>query len=132
MAWTQSRHDRPHDDTGYVFVANYDLESDSGYFGIPALAADIVLRAEFSTWGAVDATDVEITHNPVIQNGTFGPGTIEYRFGSTTATITNNLTDGPIWQRIEGSIGKKRTQRGDVGLIRISRSSAWFDCRNVV
>ncbi len=45
------------------------------------------------------ARDVEIYHNTVIQNGTFPWGTIEYRFSSTTATIANNLTDGPIWQR---------------------------------
>ena len=45
------------------------------------------------------ARDVSILHNTVIQNGTFPWGTIEYRFGVTTATIANNLTDGPIWQR---------------------------------
>ncbi len=43
--------------------------------------------------------DVEISHNTVIQNGTFPWGTIEYRFGSTSAHIANNLTDGPIWDR---------------------------------
>jgi hypothetical protein len=43
--------------------------------------------------------DVRITHNTVILNGTFPWGAIEYRFGSTTATITNNLTDAPLWQR---------------------------------
>lgn len=45
------------------------------------------------------ARDVSIYHNTVIQNGTFPWGTIEYRFESTNATIFNNLTDGPIWQR---------------------------------
>ncbi|MDJ0924822.1 MAG: S-layer homology domain-containing protein [Acidimicrobiia bacterium] len=43
--------------------------------------------------------DVEISHNTVILNGTFPWGAIEYRFGATTATIANNLTDAPIWQR---------------------------------
>lgn len=45
------------------------------------------------------ARDVSIYHNTVIQNDTFPWGTIEYRFSSTTATISNNLTDGPVWQR---------------------------------
>lgn len=45
------------------------------------------------------ARDVDISHNTVILNGTFPWGAIEYRFGSTTATIRNNLTDAPIWQR---------------------------------
>ena len=47
--------------------------------------------------------DVEISHNTVILNGTFPWGAIEYRFGSTTATIRNNLSDAPIWQRDGGS-----------------------------
>ncbi|MDJ0496722.1 MAG: right-handed parallel beta-helix repeat-containing protein, partial [Acidimicrobiia bacterium] len=45
------------------------------------------------------ARDVEISHNTVVLNGTFPWGAIEYRFGSTSATIANNLTDAPIWQR---------------------------------
>lgn len=45
------------------------------------------------------ARDVEISHNTVILNGTFPWGAIEYRFGSTSATIRNNLTDAPVWQR---------------------------------
>jgi len=45
------------------------------------------------------ARDVEISHNTVILNGTFPWGAIEYRFGSTSATIRNNLTDAPIWER---------------------------------
>jgi len=42
---------------------------------------------------------VEISNNTVILNGTFPWGAIEYRFSSTSATIRNNLTDAPIWQR---------------------------------
>ena len=42
---------------------------------------------------------MEISHNTVILNGTFPWGAIEYRFGSTSATIASNLTDAPIWQR---------------------------------
>lgn len=45
------------------------------------------------------AREVEISHNTVILNGTFPWGAIEYRFGSTTASIAGNLTDAPIWQR---------------------------------
>ncbi|HEY7564393.1 MAG TPA: S-layer homology domain-containing protein [Acidimicrobiia bacterium] len=45
------------------------------------------------------ARSVVIEHNTVVQNGTFPQGTIEYRFGSTSAVIRYNLTDGPIWQR---------------------------------
>ena len=55
-AWTQSGQPR------FVFIANYDLERDSGYFGVPALAPDVLLTAEFSTTGeAPDPTPV--THN---------------------------------------------------------------------
>jgi hypothetical protein len=56
------------------------------------------------------ARDVLIYHNTVIQNGTFPWATIEYRFSSTVATISNNLTDGPIWQR-DGAVA---TLRGNV------------------
>jgi hypothetical protein len=45
------------------------------------------------------ARNIEISHNTVILNDTFPWGAIEYRFGSTTATIQNNLTDALIWQR---------------------------------
>jgi hypothetical protein len=50
------------------------------------------------------ARSVVIEHNTVIQNGTFPQGTIEYRFGATSAVIRFNLTDGPIWQR-DGATG---------------------------
>ncbi len=48
--------------------------------------------------------DVVVAHNTVILNGTFPWGAIEYRFGTTSATIVNNLTDAPIWQR-DGASG---------------------------
>jgi hypothetical protein len=56
------------------------------------------------------ARDVAIYHNTIIQNGTFSWGTIEYRFSSTNATIANNLTDGPIWQRD----GASATRQGNI------------------
>ena len=42
----------PGDADRFVFVVNYDLTSDSGYFGIPALPIDIMLAQVFSTGGA--------------------------------------------------------------------------------
>jgi len=51
-AWTQNPASIPRGADQYVFVVNYDLTSDSGYFGIPALPADSVLTAVFSTRGA--------------------------------------------------------------------------------
>ncbi|MEN8234674.1 MAG: hypothetical protein ABFR89_07090 [Actinomycetota bacterium] len=50
-AWTQDPATMPGDTDRYVFVVNYDLTSDSGYFGIPALPADSVLTPVFSTGG---------------------------------------------------------------------------------
>jgi hypothetical protein len=64
------------------------------------------------------ARDVEISHNTVILNGTFPWGAIEYRFGSTTATISNNLTDAPIWQRN----GASATESGNL----TTSSLSWF------
>ena len=55
-AWTQDRIPE------YVFVANYDLERSSGYFGLPDLASDVVLVPIFSTIGErIDADRVH--HN---------------------------------------------------------------------
>ena len=57
-AWTQDEAvDR------YVFVVNYDLERDSGYFGIPALPPAAVLHEEFSTFGPVAERDRVLRHN---------------------------------------------------------------------
>lgn len=64
------------------------------------------------------ARDVEISHNTVVLNGTFPSGAIEYRFGSTSATIANNLTDGLIWQRD----GADATLSGNM----TTAESGWF------
>jgi len=56
-AWTQ------HGEPRFVFVVNYDVEKDSGYFGIPALDDDCILSAEFSTEGAVQEVDGRLTSN---------------------------------------------------------------------
>lgn len=64
------------------------------------------------------ARDVAIYHNTVIQNGTFPWGTIEYRFSASSATIFNNLTDGPLWERD----GASASLDGNV----TSAPSSWF------
>jgi hypothetical protein len=56
-AWTQTG------EAQCVFVANYDLERDSGYFGIPGLDAAVALREEFSTIGPVEDHDRVLEHN---------------------------------------------------------------------
>jgi hypothetical protein len=56
-AWTQA------DEPRYVFVVNYDIEKDSGYFGIPALQQTVALDAEFSTHGDVPRDDRLVTGN---------------------------------------------------------------------
>ncbi|MDJ0663440.1 MAG: hypothetical protein QNJ75_02695 [Acidimicrobiia bacterium] len=56
-AWTQVG------DSRYVFVVNYDLEKDSGYFGIPALPDDVILEGEFSTDGSIAEVDQLLTSN---------------------------------------------------------------------
>ena len=56
--------------------------------------------AGISIW---DSPGTRVYHNTVIQNGTY-PAAIEYRFASTTGVeIINNLTDGLILQRDNGS-----------------------------
>jgi hypothetical protein len=59
--------------------------------------------------------DVEISHNTVILNGTFPWGAIEYRFPSTSATISNNLTDAAVWQR-DGAAGSVDGNNADAEL----------------
>ncbi len=56
-AWTQAG------EAHYVFVANYDLERDSGYFGIPGLDPTVVLTEEYSTIGPVGDHDRVLEHN---------------------------------------------------------------------
>ncbi|NND02695.1 MAG: hypothetical protein HKN91_07905 [Acidimicrobiia bacterium] len=57
--WTQERAGAPE---RFVFVVNYDLEEDSGYFGIPALESTVALVADFSTALPIDGAET-ITHN---------------------------------------------------------------------
>jgi hypothetical protein len=61
--WTQDPTTLPADSDQYVFVANYDLEQDSGYFGIPGLGRGVALEEEYSTLGPVDRPDRRLTHN---------------------------------------------------------------------
>jgi hypothetical protein len=56
-SWTQ------HGDGRYVFVVNYDLEKNSGYFGIPSLEPEVVLFGEFSTVGPVPENDRRVEGN---------------------------------------------------------------------
>ncbi len=56
-AWTQEGTAR------FVFVVNYDIEQDSGYFGIPALDDGITLASAFSTTGTVAEIDGRLTSN---------------------------------------------------------------------
>ncbi len=56
-AWTQQGSPK------YVFVANYDLQKDSGYFGIPDLDQKAVLIGEYSTIGPPPDVDRTLTWN---------------------------------------------------------------------
>lgn len=56
-AWTQMGVPR------YVFLVNFDVEGDSGYFGIPALDPDLELVPTFTTLGADRLGDTHATHN---------------------------------------------------------------------
>lgn len=47
----------------YVFVVNYDLDHDSGYFGIPGLDSDLVLEAIYSSQGGTSSDDAMLTSN---------------------------------------------------------------------
>ncbi|HSJ70855.1 MAG TPA: hypothetical protein VLA29_04315, partial [Acidimicrobiia bacterium] len=74
-AWTQEPTTMRDGGTRYVFVVNYDLDSDSGYFGLPALPDSCSLAEVFSTAG-----DHGLRSDPVTHNGFFhrienvGPG----------------------------------------------------------
>ena len=59
-AWTQDPSSLPATTARYLCLANYDLERDSGYFGVPALPQDATLRPIFTTLGSqrLDTTDV--------------------------------------------------------------------------
>lgn len=62
-AWTQSPATMPRGSDRYVFLVNYDLNADSGYFGVPALPADSTLTAVFSTRGSEYVQGEVIRHN---------------------------------------------------------------------
>ncbi len=47
----------------WVFVVNYDLDSNSGYFGLPGLPMDVELVFEFSTHGEVRAESNRLRSN---------------------------------------------------------------------
>jgi hypothetical protein len=67
-AWT-------HEPGGHVFLVNYDLEADSGYFGLPGLGQETELRFVFSTHANEDEQDAVLTSNGFfhrIEN--LGPG----------------------------------------------------------
>jgi hypothetical protein len=55
-AWTQA------DEARWVFVVNYDLEADSGYFGLPGLGGGCVLLPVFTT-RAIDVTAIPAAHH---------------------------------------------------------------------
>ena len=65
-AWTQERATMAPGAERYLFVVNYDLDGDSGYFGVPALPADAVLVPLFSTKG-----DEHLAPDPILHNGFF-------------------------------------------------------------
>ncbi len=59
--WTQAT--EPGASPTHVFAANYDLESDSGYFGIPGLPVGWSLEFDFTTADAIDDRDRVLTSN---------------------------------------------------------------------
>lgn len=84
-AWTQNPATVPRGGDRYVFLVNYDLTSDSGYFGIPALPADSTLTAVFSTRGVDHLRGEILRHNGFfhrIENLAPGEGRA-YRIEST-------------------------------------------------
>jgi len=74
-AWTQEVASIRDGADRYVFVANYDLERDSGYFGIPALPHDARLEPLFSTMGDNHLQPEALTHNGFFHRlGNLAPG----------------------------------------------------------
>ncbi len=80
---------------------------------------NFIYRAESGDVGITlnRARDAEVHHNTIILNGTF-PWNIEYRYGSTSAMIYNNLCDGAIFSR-DGGAG---ALDGNI----ISAEESWF------
>ncbi len=62
-AWTQKPSSLPPGARRYMCLANYDLERDSGYFGVPGLPSDAVLRPLFTTLGAERLDDSTVASN---------------------------------------------------------------------
>ncbi len=62
-AWTQEADSLPPGVHRHVCVVNYDLESGSGAFGLPALPGDHVLTPIFSTLGPASLDPEPVTHN---------------------------------------------------------------------
>lgn len=59
----------------HVFAANYNLESDSGYFGIPGLPAGSTLEFDFTTADDIDDRDRVLTSNGFFHRlENLGPG----------------------------------------------------------
>lgn len=54
--WTQ-------ENPRYVIATNADLDHDSGFFGVPALEANVVLSQVFSTHGFTGKVDRTVVHN---------------------------------------------------------------------
>ncbi len=62
------------------------------YRSAPAATGDVGITVNY-------ARDFKLLHNTVIQNHTYPPAAIEYRFGASNGEIRFNLTDGPIQRR---------------------------------
>jgi hypothetical protein len=62
-AWTQEESTLPTGAPGFVFVANYDLDRDSRYFGLPALEPDVTLVPVYSTQGSGNLRSAPVAHN---------------------------------------------------------------------
>ena len=62
-AWTQEPSSLPAGAPRYVCLTNYDLERDSGYFGVPALPSEATLHPIFTTLGAEYLDPSTVTSN---------------------------------------------------------------------
>ena len=62
-AWTQEPSSLPAGALRYVCLANYGLERDSGYFGVPALPSEATLNPIFTTLGAEHLDPSTVTSN---------------------------------------------------------------------
>ena len=62
-AWTQDGDTLPAAASRLVCVANYDLTHDSGYFGLPGLPEEAVLKPIFTTLGEGQLDDRPARHN---------------------------------------------------------------------